>query len=140
MGKDLERAAGTVKDVLCWETPGESYAEAQGLSSIVDCWDKSPWQLGAKPELQNMPLLATAHSAVQKQARQAVVSEVKQKTRKGGETQGQINSWDVQILGVISKDSTCSIHCEVLCPRLGLPREVLKWFENASWQFSFMVS
>lgn len=59
-GRDLERAAGMVKDVLCWETPGESYAEALGLSSIVDCWDKSLWQLGAKPELQNMPLLATA--------------------------------------------------------------------------------
>lgn len=98
MDRDLERAAGTVKDVLCWETPGESYAEARGLSSIVDCWDKSPWQLGAKPELQNMPLLATAeHSAVQKQARQSALSEVNQKTRKGGETQGQINSWDVQI-------------------------------------------
>lgn len=49
-----------VKDVLCLETPGESYAEALGLSSIVDGCDKSPWQLGAKPELQNMPLLATA--------------------------------------------------------------------------------
>lgn len=36
-GRDLERAAGMVKDVLCWETPGESYVEARRLSSIVDC-------------------------------------------------------------------------------------------------------
>ena len=62
-----------VKDVLCWETPGESYAEAVGLSSIADCWNKSPWQLGAKPGLQNMPLLATVElSAAQKQADEPV--------------------------------------------------------------------
>lgn len=34
-GRDLKGAAGTVKDVLRWETPGEGYAEARRLSSIV---------------------------------------------------------------------------------------------------------
>lgn len=79
-----------VKDVLCWETPGESYALV--LSSILDCWDKSPWQLGAKPELQNMPLLATEeHSAAQKLAWQAAASEVNEETR---QTEGQIKGQD----------------------------------------------
>lgn len=80
-----------VKDVLCLETPGESYTEALGLSSIVDCSDKSPWQLGTKPELQNMPLVATAeHSGAQKQACKAAESEVNKKTVEAeGETRGQ---------------------------------------------------
>lgn len=30
-GRDLERAAGMVTYVLCWETPGDSYAEAESV-------------------------------------------------------------------------------------------------------------
>lgn len=137
-GRDLERAAGTVKDVLCWETPGESYAEARGLSSTVDCWDKSPWQLGAKPELQNMPLLATAeHSAAQKQAREAAVSEVNQKTREAeGETRGKINRWDVWILWELSLPALSTVmFCILGKVHLVKSLNASLRFENIQWQF-----
>lgn len=44
-----------VSEALCCQTPGESYVRAGGLSSNGDRGDKSPWQLGAKPELHTPP-------------------------------------------------------------------------------------
>lgn len=50
--RDL-RAAVMVKDVWCWKHLGRVMSGLGGLSSSGDCGDKSPWQLGAKPELQH---------------------------------------------------------------------------------------
>lgn len=74
---DLERAAGMVKDVLYWETPGKSYTTVLSLSSNVGCWEEKGWkkpkQLGVKPELQNMPPLATEYlCAAWKQAHEVI--------------------------------------------------------------------
>lgn len=115
-GRALERAAGMVKDVLCWETPGESYAEALGLSSIVDCWDKSLWQLGAKPELQNMPLLPTAQHSTETGpwgcVWMTVASEVNEKRERLKERSWvKINSWDLWIHVLLY---TCCIHCFIM--------------------------
>ena len=68
----LQRAAGMVKCVLRCETPGESYAEALNLSSIVDSWDKSLWQLGAEPKRYAPPTYSTAPHTAQEQAHEAV--------------------------------------------------------------------
>lgn len=70
-GRDLARAAGMVKDVLCWETPGESYAEAIGLSSIAlqTAEIKAPGNL---EQCQCCKICPEEHSVAQKQACEAV--------------------------------------------------------------------
>lgn len=143
---DSERAAGMVKDVLYWETPGKSYTTVLSLSSNVDCWEKKGWKKAKAtwskartpkyaPPGYRIPLCSMEASPWGYTLMTALLEVNKKREGMNKSSGTKINSWYLSVLVEISLLLyTCFIHL-VKHPSYVMPLKKIH-FHKGPWQRS----